>query len=163
MQKRVSFIEHELQQDYLQEQRSLTWIKIWWISYSTDKMNEILLQTPSKYVFLPLTEASLLLCCPSLINWKHIIINENSDRAEVETCFLVMSLQPKHKKQFCLCRKSNPLLLHYPIDLKSFTSPLLTSCQSKFHNRSGTPLQVHLKRSSVNILFLPLSFVHCIS
>lgn len=163
MQKRVSFTEHELQQDYLQEQRSLTWIKIWWISYSTDKMNEILLQTPSKYVFLSLTEASLLLCCPSLINWKHIIINENSDRAEVETCFLVMNLQPKHKKQFCLCRKSNPLLLHYPIDLKTFTSPLLTSCQQKFHNHSGTPLQVHLKRSSVKILFLPLSFVHRIS
>lgn len=126
-------------------------------------MNEILLQTPSKYVFLPLIEASLLLCCPSLINWKHIITNENSDRGEVETCFSVMNLQPKHKKQFCLCRKSNPLLLHYPIDLKTFTSPLLTSCQQKFHNRSGTPLQVHLKRSSVKILFLPLSFVHRIS
>lgn len=123
-----SFIHRcELQQDYLQVQRSLTWIKIWWISDSTDKMNKILLQTQSKYVFLLLTQASLLLCCSSLINWKHIIINEHSDRAGEETCSSVINLQPQHKNQFCLCRKSNPLLLHYSIDLQTFTSPLLTS------------------------------------
>jgi len=127
MRMRLSFIDGELQQDYLQVQRSLTWIKIWCISDSTDKINKIILLMQSKYVFLLLIQASLFLCCSSLINWKHIIINESSDRAGEETHFSVINSQPQHKNQFCLCRKSSPLLLHYSIDLQTFTSPLLTS------------------------------------
>lgn len=91
-------IDGELQQDYLQVQRSLTWIKIWWISDSTGKMTKILLQTQSRYVFLLLIQASLLLCCSSLINWKHIIISESFGRTGEETCFLVINLQPQQKK-----------------------------------------------------------------
>lgn len=98
MQTGVSFIDGVLQQDYLQVQRSLTWIKIWWISDSTAKMTKILLQTQSSYVFLLLIQASLLLCCSSLINWKHIIISESFDRTGEETCFLVINLQPQQKK-----------------------------------------------------------------
>lgn len=98
MQTGVSFIDGELQQDYLQVQRSLTWIKIWWISDSTGKMTKILLQTQSRYVFLLLIQASLLLCCSSLINWKHIIIIESFDGTGEETCFLVINLQSQQKK-----------------------------------------------------------------
>lgn len=98
MQTGVSFIDGALQQDYLQVQRSLTWIKIWWISDSTDKMTKILLQTQSRYVFLLLIQASLVLCCSSLINWKHIIISESFDRTGEETCFLVINLEPQQKK-----------------------------------------------------------------
>lgn len=98
MQTRVSFIHGELQQDYLQVQRSLTWIKIWWISDSTGKMTKILLQTQSRYVFLLLIQTSLLLCCSSLINWRHIIMSERFDRTGEETCFLVINLQPQQKR-----------------------------------------------------------------
>lgn len=98
MQTGVSFIDGELQQDYLQVQRSLTWIKIWGISDSTGKMTKILLQIQSRYVFLLLTQASLLLCCSSLINWKHII-SESFNRTGEETCFLVINLQPQQGKK----------------------------------------------------------------